>query len=74
MYIEWMEATVLFCKDCLEEKRDLYSPASRLAFAGDALARLTRDALHALHALLALFALLATPVRPVDDALLAPLG
>ena len=75
--IEWMEATVLFCKDCLEEKRDLYSPASRLAFAGDALARLTRDALPALpalHALHALLALLATPVRPVDDALLAPLG
>jgi hypothetical protein len=43
-----MEATVLFLNECLEEKGDLYSPASRLAFAGDALARLTRDALPAL--------------------------
>src|SRR5271155_5958450 len=46
--IEWMEATVLFCKDCLAEKGDLYSPGARLAFAGDALACLTRDALLAL--------------------------
>ena len=46
--IEWMEATVLFRKDCLEGKGDLYRPASHLAFAGDALARLTRDALPAL--------------------------
>lgn len=51
-----MEATVLFYKDYLEEKRDLYSPASRLAFAGSALARLTRNALPALPALLALHA------------------
>jgi hypothetical protein len=48
-----LEATVLFGKDCLEEKGDLYSPASRLIFAGDALARLTRDALSAILALLA---------------------
>ena len=45
--IEWVGATVLFCKDCPEGKGDLYNPASRLAFAGDALARLTRDALPA---------------------------
>jgi len=50
--IEWIEATVLFCKDCLEGKGDLYSPASCLAFAGDALARFTRDVLPALLALL----------------------
>ena len=48
-----LEATVLFCKDCVEGKGDLCSPASRLAFAGDALARLTRDGLPGLPGLLA---------------------
>jgi hypothetical protein len=43
-----MEATVSFSKDYLEEDGGLHNPASRLAFVGDALARLTRDALLAL--------------------------
>jgi hypothetical protein len=56
--IEWMEATVLFSKDYLEEEGGLFNPTSRLAFAGDTLARLTLDALPALLAPSDLLALL----------------
>ena len=66
-----MDATVLFCKDCLEGKGDLYSPASRFTCAGDALARLTRDALPALLALLAGSGRpslrIATETRPIHN-------